>query len=145
MARRFVRILETDLRAGAGASADLRSDPLLQCAFRRRSIAFEMADLASYESMELVTDLFLRELMRAPPPGFSKVTLDQLLRPDRELFFELGHRCRTGVRRMPGGRRPFDVQIPLILDSPQFRYFLSSDAPSWSVFEAPVPERQWGS
>ena len=83
-----------------------------------------MADLASYESMELVTDLFLRELMRAPPPGFSKVRLDQLLRADRELFFELGHRCRTGVRRMPDGCRPFDVQIPLILGSPQFRYLL---------------------
>ena len=106
------------------ASADLRSDLLLQCALRRRSIAFEMADFASYESMELVTDLFLRELMRAPPPGFSKVTLDQLLRADRELFFELGHRCRTGVRRMPDGHRPFDVQVPLILDSPQFRYLL---------------------
>ena len=83
-----------------------------------------MADLASYESMELVTDLFLRELMRDAPPGFSKVSLDQLLRADRELFFELSHRCRTGVRRMPDGRRPFDVQIPLIIDSPQFRYLL---------------------
>ena len=106
------------------ASADLGSDLLLQCALRRRSIAFGMADLASYESMELVMDLFLRELMRAPPPGFSKVTLDQLLRADRELFFKLGHRCRTGVRRMPDGRRPFDVQVPLIIDSPQFRYLL---------------------
>ena len=41
-----------------------------------------------------------------------------------ELFFELSHRCRTGVRHMPDGRRPFDVQIPLIIDSPQFRYLL---------------------
>ena len=104
--------------------ADLRSDLPLQCALRRRSIAFEMADLASYESMELVTNLFVRELMRDAPPGFSKVSLDQLLRADRELLFELSHRCRTGVRRMPDGRRPFDVQIPLIIDSPQFRYLL---------------------
>jgi hypothetical protein len=105
--------------------ADLRSDLLLQCALRRRAIAFEMADLASYETMEAVTDLYLRRLMATPLPGFSKVSLDQVVRADMELFNQLSSLCLGAVKRAPDGRRPFDVHIPTITDSIDFRYLLA--------------------
>ena len=104
--------------------ADTRTDFMLMCALRRRAISLEMADVADFETMERVTDVLLRELHRAPPPGYAKVSLEQLRRADLELFRQLAELCREGVRRGPDGRRPFDAHIPDIIISPQFRYLL---------------------
>eukprot|EP00972_Heterocapsa_arctica_P020958 3087913-Heterocapsa_arctica.AAC.1 len=77
-----------------------------------------MADVAAFETLEQVTDTLLREYTRTPPPGYAKVTLEQLHRADRDVFRQLAEKCRAGVRSMPDGRRPFDVYLPGILETP---------------------------
>jgi len=104
--------------------ADIKSDLLLLCALRRRALAFDMADVASYETMEEVTSALLAEYLSTPPPGYARVSLEQLRRADMEVFRQLSDRCRQGVRRAPDGLRPFDAHIPTILASPAFRYLL---------------------
>jgi hypothetical protein len=106
------------------AKADTRSDYLLVCALRRRAIALEMADVVSFDTMECITDTLMREYRRAPPPGYARVSLEQLRRADQEVFRQLSELCRSGVRRGADGRRPFDVHIPKILETPMFRYLV---------------------
>ena len=106
------------------SKADTRSDYKLLCALRRRAVAFEMSDVASFDSLEVLTNVLLAELHRVPPPGYAKVSLDQLARADKEVFKLLAERCRSGVRRGPDGLRPLDVHLPSVVDSPQVRYLL---------------------
>ena len=110
--------------AAESSKADVRSDYKLLCALRRRAVAFEMSDVASFDTLEVLTNILLAELNRAPPPGYARVTLDQLARADKEVFKLLAERCRSGVRRDLDGRRPVDVHMGAIVDSPQVRYLL---------------------
>jgi hypothetical protein len=107
------------------SKADLGSDYRLLLALRRRAIAFEMVDIAAYETLELLTDVLLKEYMKVPLPGHSKVSLEQIHRADREVFLRLSDMCRDGVKRLPDGRRPFDVHIPMIIESFTFRLLLA--------------------
>lgn len=58
--------------------ADLGTDLKLRCALQRRGVAMEMARLCSYEVHEKYVSWLLAELMRSPPEGHGKATLQQV-------------------------------------------------------------------
>lgn len=104
--------------------ADLKSDLLLSYALRRRGIALEMADVCSFETHEALIELLLSSLLRPAPGGYSKITIEQLHRADREVWRYLALSCRGGIRRGADGLRPLDSAIPLALLDPTVRMFL---------------------
>ena len=61
----------------------------LRQAFQRRSLAFDVGHLCSFEAYETwINKLF--EAARAVPKGYAQVTLGQLVVADRELFVPSG-------------------------------------------------------
>ena len=64
----------------------------LRSAFQRRNLAIDLAGLASFETAEGWTQLLFSHLLRDPPRGFAKVSLQQLLDTDRQLFTMASHK-----------------------------------------------------
>lgn len=66
--------------------ADTSTDLQFQWALQRRGLAYDQCALIKYEEHEVWVQQLLGQLTREPPPGFSKVSINQVIRADRELF-----------------------------------------------------------
>jgi hypothetical protein len=66
--------------------ADTSTDLQFQWALQRRGLAYDQCALIMYEEHEVWVQQLLGQLTREPPPGFSKVSINQVIRADRELF-----------------------------------------------------------
>jgi hypothetical protein len=119
-ARGFVRESST----AVSLTADTSSDYKVRSAFLRRGLAFDQAQIMSFESHEKLPKMFFKELMREPPPGFRRVTLDQVIRADREVFRKLAEMTRSGVKPESSGNRPIDTCIVSVLESASVQLLL---------------------
>ena len=76
--------------------ADIGSTRKFGQAFQRRALAFDMADLCSYEAQMVIVDRYI-ELI-----GDGRATMEQTMRADEMLSIELAKVCRTGIKGRPG-------------------------------------------
>ena len=89
----LIRIGEKEAEDWANTS----SDHNLRLAFRRRALAYDQSNLATYEIMEEWTEKLFDCLNDIVPSGFSAPTRDRILSADRQLFSKVTEFCRTGV------------------------------------------------
>ena len=113
-----------EVRESKGGSADISSDYLLRSALRRRSAAFEMGNLCSYEAHEDYVDSLLRQYHTDPPPGYSRVSLAQLERVDKEVFRLLAQELRGGLRPADDGSLPLTNRLPKTVNTPAVQWML---------------------
>ena len=104
--------------------ADISSDHLLRGALRRRSAAFEMGGLCSFEAHEDYVETLLEEYHRPPPPGFARLTLTQLERVDKEVFRLLAQALRGGLRPADDGGLPLTDLLATTLEKPGVQLLL---------------------
>ena len=104
--------------------ADCSSDYKLRLVLQRRGLAMEMADLLSYDQHERLVEVLFGALMKEPKMGKLKVSREQLLEADQEVFLQLSRATRAGIRRTQDGARPLDVALPDVLCDPDFRAIL---------------------
>jgi hypothetical protein len=116
----FVKEKSTEVRGVTDTSSEL----LIRYALTRRGLAMEMGQLLSYVEHEKMVAFLFREYMRLPPPGYGKVSIEQLRRADLEIFRQLQEQTRGGVKLMPDGRMPLDLVLPGILVSPRVAMLL---------------------
>jgi len=90
----LVRCSEPD-----GPPAELGTDLLLDQALRRRALAADMADLCTYETMQLWHSTLLESISTEAPPGYSKTSYVQIANADKELWNLVSAACRSGCRR----------------------------------------------
>eukprot|EP00974_Lingulodinium_polyedra_P076821 7436221-Lingulodinium_polyedra.AAC.1 len=83
--------------------ARLDSDLRVRQALQRRALAFDQARLCSYATLERWTSCMLRAYMRDQPPGYARVSLEQLIKADQEFFRVAQQSVRDGIRMQPGG------------------------------------------
>ena len=88
----YMRYVTQEVEPDADVSSDLRLDLV----FRRRALAADVAGLMSYEAMHSWHEVLKAEYLRTPPPGFHKVSLNQLRAADGEVFRLVGERCCDG-------------------------------------------------
>ena len=106
-----------EVATDAKVAADVTSDLRLKNAFIRRGLAFDQGNVMSFATHEKLVSLPFTEYMREAPPGFSKVSQDQLMRADKEVFRRLQERTRAGIRPALDGSRPVDTHMQSVLDS----------------------------
>lgn len=92
-------------------------------ALRRRGIAFAFADVLSWECHEQYLQQLTSHLRQEPPPNYSRPTLPQVLKADRQVFLFL---IRTGVdlKRLPDGKLDMDAKIFKALESYEVGFHL---------------------
>jgi len=125
--------LRVDLATGTWTKGDapdepdapLANDLLLDSALRRRALAAEIADVCSYDSLQLWHESLKTALLRDPPPGFGKITHRQIEDADKELFRLIAERCRSGIKRpAPGQPTAFEAALKDLMWSMDIRMLL---------------------
>ena len=107
-------------------ASDLSNELKVHQAFIRRGLALEMANLASYLQHEKVVREFMTRLTQTPPPGFKKVTIEAVLRADKELWRRIADRCRSDLRMSDKGQYPVDVAMEELYLTPQVAFHSGS-------------------
>ena len=95
----------------------------VQQAFVRRALAYEFADLISFEASQRYIDALFGHLAREPPPGYRSATLAQVLSADKAVFGKLAE-LGTNVRKDAMGVRPLDQKLKEALESYEVSFYL---------------------
>ena len=126
-------------------SAELGTDLLLRYTLQRRGLALEVANVCDFATHELWVGILFDAMITPPPPGYAKVSWNQLRRADEEMFRRIARECRDGLRWM-GGRPPFELAMKSLLFDPSIRLMLmplptggAAAAASASSWRAPAP------
>lgn len=112
----------------------------VQQAFVRRALAYEFADLISFEASQRYLDALFRHLSREPPPGYRPTTLAQVLSADKAVFGKLAE-LGTNVRKDAAGVRPLDSKLKEVLESYEVSFYLMPmiEKPKYIPTERPQP------
>ena len=104
--------------------ADVSTDAKIKYALQRRSIGCEVARLASFEGAEVVTTIIEEEMEREALPGHSKVTIDQAIAFDQEVWIRAAQLSR-GALDMIGDVYPLDAILAQVILEPRIIGLLS--------------------
>ena len=90
----------------AETTCSIRTELELVQAFRQRALAFDLVGLCSYNVMNNYQSELVAHLQESPPPGYSHVSIQQLLRADRAAFTHLAERLQS-LKTRADGTKPF--------------------------------------
>jgi hypothetical protein len=113
-----------EFRVSCDFLADTSTDLLLQNALRRRSLAFDQTRLISFNLFEVWSQILIEALLRSPPYGYQKVSIEQLHAADLELFKFMMSETRNGIRSNASGLWPLEAALKTGKDLPQARLHL---------------------
>lgn len=101
--------------------ANLATDHMLRMAFRRRALAYDQSNLASYDAMETWTEKLFSSMLDAPPPGYASPSRDRIVAADRQMFSKIIEYCRSGVLPIVVGTktvRPIEEALVFLAADP---------------------------
>ena len=102
----------------AKVEADLASDILLN-AFTRRALAYDQANLVDFVKLNSWTEARLVD----PPPGYARITQNQIIQADRKLWVKIAELARDGVQIKANGR-PIDLIFDRATEHPDVLHLL---------------------
>lgn len=113
-------------------------------ALRRRGVAMDFADILSWESHERYLQQLTSHLRMDPPQNYTRPTLQQILKADRQVFMYL---IRVGVqlKRMPDNTLDMDTKLFQALHSYEVGFHLLPLPKATARSEQPQPAHHQGS
>lgn len=111
----------------------------LRAAWQRRSLAMDLAGLATFNSIEVWAQTLFTHLVREQPKGFSKISLQQILDCDRHLFTQISHQTMGKLTSGPNPTdpKPFDAALDRLKGSSEALSFLAP-LPALKVHDPPA-------
>ena len=97
----------------------------LRAAWQRKNLAMDLAGLASFEVTEAWVMFLFNHLGREQPKGFSRVSLQQLLDTDRQMYTLAAHKTMGSLQSKPGEKKPLDATITALKDSTEVLQYLT--------------------
>ena len=94
-----------------------------QQALTRRAIAYEFAELLSFDVSRRYCDMLLKHLTREPRPGYSPTSLAQLIKADQQVWAKMSE-AGSNIRRDDAGELPLDELIIKCLESYEISFYL---------------------
>ena len=99
--------------------ADTSNELLMQWALQRRGSEFDQCKLISNDIHDKWAQALLMQLTREAPSGYAKMTMEQILRADKE-FFTLMSQEHTGpFNAGPKGELPLDLLMTQLMRYPR--------------------------
>ena len=106
-------------------ACDTSSELKLRAALQRRSLAMDLAGLASFTVIESWVQFLFTKLLQEQPKGFQKIALSQLLDCDRQMFTLASHKTMGKLAGEPNKTKPLDVTIEELKVSQEVLQYLS--------------------
>ena len=99
----------------------------LKClwALQRRGIAFDQAEILSWDVHESWVHKLFNTLSQEVPAGFGRVSLAQVLRADRELFVLMTQEISDPLRPAAGSPKPMDAALQRLITDPRLMVYLT--------------------
>ncbi len=119
-----------------------------QQAMTRRAIAYDFAQLMSFDISRRYCDMLLKHLSREPPPGYSATSLSQIIKADQQVWAKLSE-AGSDIRRNNAGEYPLDKLIIPTLESYEISFYLlpmvsSSTSTTWNLGMRQAPYEDHG-
>eukprot|EP00438_Fugacium_kawagutii_P035871 Skav204673 [mRNA] locus=scaffold1284:8475:9701:+ [translate_table: standard] len=100
--------------------AECSSAIQLQWCFQRRALALDQARLSSWAMQSKWINQMLTILNTPPPPGHAKVSMDQLVKADKQLWTVISQEYDTAIAPgTVGGIMTFDILIEQLRSDPR--------------------------
>ena len=96
----------------------------LRQAFTRRSLALDLARVATFGVMETWVGSLFELTLRPAPKGFQTVSLGQLVSADKQLFVLAAHALEGRLGSSSASVRPLDSEIQRLSNSHEVTQFL---------------------
>ena len=99
----------------------------LKYSLQRRGMAMQVAHMLSFEAHEKLVDYYFEEMSREPPHRYDRVSLDQVMRMDREVFVRLGELTRDGFKTLgniPAKEYPLDRLLEGVIIDPRVMHLM---------------------
>lgn len=90
----------------------------------RRGLALDQAQVMTYDVHDVLVNSLMDEYLRAPPPGFSRITIEQVRRADEEVFRTLLEMTSEGIQAVED-QKPLDKLLKPVLDSAAVRMLIT--------------------
>ena len=97
----------------------------LRAAWQRRTLAMDLAGIASFNVVEGWVLLLFNHLLRDQPRGYSKIGLQQILDCDKQLFTLASHRTMGALQQGVDQVKPLDKVLDELKESSEVLHFLS--------------------
>ena len=109
----------------ANLEAECGSALQFQWCMQRRALALDQVRLSSWECQSKWISQLLTTLNAQPPPGHGRVSMEQLIKADKQLWIELG-KAYTGRVVAAVGRDapPYDADISRLRTDPRVTMYL---------------------
>ena len=92
-------------------------------ALRRRALAYDLTQLCPYDAMNAFHAELIDHLSQPAPPGYSSVSLHQILRADRAAFMIMSERLTTW-RKDGTGKTPIEKELATVLTQSSVSFHL---------------------
>ncbi len=96
-------------------ACDTHSELLLLQALQRRALALDLVAVATYAEVEKF-NTFLMHLQTAPPPGYGKISVSQIVQADRQAWMRLAEKLSGNTKKArqlsPTGSWPTCYVLP---------------------------------
>lgn len=124
----------------------------LRMALQRRSLAYDLAGIATFQTLEAWSQHLFEKLNEPAPPGYKSVTIEQALSADKALWVKVSEETRAKLAGAAGSPKPFDVAWDRLMHHPDVILFLMplqqqiprAAAPANSGFQQQQGQSSWG-
>ena len=94
-------------------------------AFTRRSLAYDLANVASFQVMEAWSQLLFDRVCQEPPAGYRHIAIDQIVQADRKLWVKISEHTRSKVTGVSAtGVKNVDAAIQELQHHPDVQFHM---------------------
>ena len=109
----------------ANLEAECGSALQLQCCLQRRALALDQVRLSSWECQSKWISQLLTTLSCQPPPGHGRISLEQLIKADKQLWTEMSKAYTGAVLAAVGQNEPpLDEHVLRLRNDPRVTMYL---------------------
>ena len=102
----------------------IQGDIRLRGAFTRRSLAYALAGIASFEVLEGWTQLLFDRVCQDPPSGYKHISIEQIVCADRHFWVKVSEKTRSKLHTTIDGSKALDVAIKEVSHHPEVQFHM---------------------
>ena len=104
---------------------DVSTDYALKVALQRRGAAMHLSEVMSFDKHEVLVERYFEAMRRDRMADYAKVTIQQVLHADVELFTRLAKLTEAGLVMGTNGAMPLDAHLDTIMKEMEFNLLLA--------------------